>query len=90
MTNVIDYAYPPGVLGKVELRADITPGALTFTLVDGGAPFDPTSRGEVDINASVEDRQIGGLGIHLIRQIMDEVKYERIDNKNVLKLTKKY
>ncbi|MBO4340334.1 MAG: SpoIIE family protein phosphatase [Bacteroidales bacterium] len=90
VTNVIDYAYPPGILGKVELRADIAPGALTFTLLDGGVPFDPTARGEVDINASVEDRQIGGLGIHLVRQIMDEVKYERVDDKNVLILTKKY
>ena len=90
VTNVIDYAYPPGVLGKVELKADIDPGTLTFTLEDGGVPFDPTARGEVDINASVEDRQIGGLGIHLVRQIMDEVKYERVDDKNVLKLTKKY
>jgi len=90
VTNVIDYAYPAGTLGKVELSADVTPGALTFTLVDAGVPFDPTARGEVDINASVEDRQIGGLGIHLVRQIMDEVKYERRGDNNVLILTKKY
>ena len=90
VTNVIDYAYPAGTLGKVELRADITPGNLTFTLIDSGVAFDPTARGEVDVNASVEDRQIGGLGIHLVRQIMDEVKYERVDDKNVLKLTKKF
>ena len=90
VVNVINYAYPEGTAGEVLIDAATTDRALTFTITDGGKPFDPTAREEVDINASVEDRPIGGLGIHLVRQIMDDVRYERRGEKNVLILTKKY
>ena len=90
VVNVIDYAYPEGVAGEVDIDAATTDKALIFTITDKGKPFDPTSRGEVDINAGVEERPIGGLGIHLVRQIMDDVRYERRVDKNVLILTKKY
>lgn len=90
VTNVIDYAYPEGTAGEVEVVADIKDNTLSFTIMDSGTPFDPTARGEVDIDADVEDRPIGGLGIHLVRNIMDDVVYERRDSKNVLILTKKY
>ena len=62
---------------------------LIFTITDSGVPFDPTKKEEVDTTLSAEEREIGGLGIHLVRQIMDEVSYERIDDKNVLTLVKK-
>jgi anti-sigma regulatory factor (Ser/Thr protein kinase) len=52
-------------------------------------PFDPTSQVEADTSLSVEDRPIGGLGIYLVRQLMDSINYERIDGKNVLTLIKK-
>ena len=90
VVNVIDYAYPEGTSGEVIIDAAVTDTALTFTITDNGKPFDPTARPEVDINAGVEDRPIGGLGIHLVRQIMDDVRYERRGEKNVLVLTKKY
>ena len=90
VVNVIDYAYPEGTDGEVIVDAAVTEKAITFTITDNGKPFDPTSRGDVDINASVEDRPVGGLGIHLVRQIMDDVRYERRGGKNVLILTKKY
>ena len=90
VVNVIDYAYPEGVAGEVDIDAATTDKALIFTITDKGKPFDPTSRGEVDINAGVEERPIGGLGIHLVRQIMDDVRYERRGDKNVLILTKKH
>ena len=61
---------------------------MTFTITDSGIPFDPTQKEEADISLSVEEREIGGLGIHLVRQIMDEVRYERKDDKNVLTLIK--
>ena len=90
VTNVIDYAYPEGTEGEVLIDAAVTDKALTFTITDNGKPFDPTARPEVDINAGVEDRPIGGLGIPLVRQIMDEVRYERRGEKNVLIITKRY
>ena len=90
VVNVINYAYPEGTAGEVIIDAATTESAFSFTITDSGKPFDPTARKEVDINASVEDRPIGGLGIHLVRQIMDDVRYERRGEKNVLILTKKY
>lgn len=90
VTNVVLYAYPEGTEGDVIVDAAVTDKALTFTITDTGKPFDPTARPDVDINAGVEDRPIGGLGIHLVRQIMDDVRYERRGNKNVLIITKKY
>lgn len=90
VVNVINYAYPEGTEGEVNLDSAVTDGALTFTVTDCGKPFDPTARAKVDINAGVEERPVGGLGIHLVRQIMDDVRYERRGGKNVLILTKKY
>ncbi len=90
VTNVIDYAYPEGTVGNVDIDTAVTDTALTFTITDSGKPFDPTARAEVDIQADIEDRPVGGLGIHLVRKIMDEVRYERRGGRNVLILTKKY
>ena len=64
-------------------------GSIVFVLTDTGKEFDPTLAPEADITLSADEREIGGLGIFLIRQIMNEVRYERIDGKNVLTLEKK-
>lgn len=88
VANVIDYAYPEGVEGPVELEFKNTPRRLTFILTDEGKEFDPTAAPEVDINADVEHRRIGGLGIHLVRNIMDSVSYLRKDGKNILTMIK--
>lgn len=90
VANVILYAYPEGTDGEIILDLAPVKGALTFTITDSGKPFDPTAKEDVDVNAGVEERPVGGLGIHLVRQIMDEVRYERRAGKNVLILTKKY
>ena len=88
VTNVMLYAYP-GENGKVLIEAEKTPQRITFTISDSGIPFDPTQRPEADITLPAEDRAIGGLGIHLVRQIMDDIHYERKDNRNILTLVKK-
>ena len=88
VVNVIDYAYPSGVQGDIRLCAIANKDTLTFVISDDGKPFDPTTRAEVDITLSAEERNIGGLGIHLVRNIMDTVSYERKDNQNVLTLIK--
>ena len=88
VVNVMEYAYPEGTKGTVNIVATIADGTLSFVISDSGKPFDPTAKAEVDTTLSAEERPIGGLGIHLVRQIMDDVTYERKDNKNVLTLRK--
>ena len=84
VTNVMLYAYPGG---SGQVYVEFTP-PMTFTITDSGVPFDPTKKEEVDTTLSAEERPIGGLGIHLVKQIMDEVIYERTEDKNVLTLVK--
>ena len=88
VTNVIMYAYPADNYGSVELTASFSYGVLIFVLSDSGKPFDPTEMPDADTDSSVEDRPVGGLGIHLVRNIMDSVKYERRDGRNILTMTK--
>ena len=88
VTNVISYAYPEGTDGTVDIDARTDGGTITFIISDTGKAFDPTSREVVDVSAGLDERPIGGLGIHLIRQIMDVVSYERKDGRNILTITK--
>ena len=88
VTNVMCYAYPEGESGELELEAVRKDHGLEFILSDSGKPFDPTVVPDADTTASVEDRPIGGLGIYLVRTIMDSVRYERKDGKNYLYMSK--
>jgi sigma-B regulation protein RsbU (phosphoserine phosphatase) len=89
VVNVMDYAYPPGTKGEVDIEVKADADKLMFTISDNGVAFDPTAKAEVDTTLSAEERQIGGLGIHLVRHIMDNVEYERKDGRNILRLSKK-
>ena len=88
VVNVMEYAYPEGTVGKVNISASAEGDDVEFVISDSGTAFDPTAIDEVNIDLGVEDRQIGGLGIHLVRNIMDDIKYERKDGKNILTLYK--
>jgi anti-sigma regulatory factor (Ser/Thr protein kinase) len=89
VVNIINYAYPKEEHQYIYLSAKMNDGSIVLILTDTGKEFDPTAAPEADITLSADERQIGGLGIFLIRQIMNEVRYERIDGKNVLTLEKK-
>ena len=89
VVNVMNYAYPPGVRGDVTVEAASNDLRLKFTVIDSGQPFDPTVQKPVDITLPAKERRIGGLGIHIMRKIMDSINYERIGNLNVLTLRKK-
>ena len=89
VVNVMSYAYPAETMGSVNIEAIANERLLKFIISDWGTPFVPTAEKEVDTTLSAEDRPIGGLGIHLVRQIMDSSNYERTDGMNVLTLCKK-
>jgi sigma-B regulation protein RsbU (phosphoserine phosphatase) len=89
VVNVMDYAYPVGTQGDVCIELVAGQEGLTVIISDSGTPFDPTTRGEVDITLSAEERSIGGLGIMLTREYMDSMEYRREDGRNILTLTKK-
>lgn len=97
VSNVMLYAYPNKQNEQVfvefvkvqEQTAEGEIEKIVFTISDSGIPFDPTKQKPADTTLSVEERAIGGLGIHLVRQLMDEVTYRREDNKNILTLIKR-
>lgn len=88
--NVINYAYPEGQAGDIELtatKADNREG-LVVKIGDWGDPFDPLEEKEPDVHAPWQERRIGGLGIFMTKKIMDEVQYRRAGERNELTLTK--
>ena len=89
VSNVILYAYPEGTDNVIDIDATADGKSVSFVITDSGKPFDPTTKEEVDIDAKMADRPIGGLGIHLVRTIMDTVNYERKGEKNIFTITKK-
>lgn len=86
VSNVVKYGYHQGSEGVIDLTAQRTGNTITFTITDSGEPFDPTASDPVDTSLGIEDRPIGGLGIHLIKQMMDHVSYQYAGNKNILTL----
>ncbi len=89
ISNIIFYGYEDDMIHLIGIEFRTNREELSIKLIDGGKPFDPTIKEDPDTNLSVEDRPIGGLGIYLIKQLMDEVYYERLDHKNQLTMIKK-
>ena len=87
--NIASYAYRPET-GKATVRVEVTgePVSVTITFVDHGIPYDPLAKEDPDTGLSAEDREIGGLGIFMTKQIMDDVAYEYKDGQNILTLRK--
>ena len=88
VVNVMNYAFPKGVRSTILLEVNADDDEVSFELRDDGAPFDPTAMKEVDVDSLIKNNVIGGLGIHLIRQYMDAIAYERKDGQNVLTMRK--
>lgn len=87
--NVVNHGYG-GKDGEICITSDTDHGRVMITITDTGPAFDPTTIPPPDITAELEDRTIGGLGVHLIRSVMDEVIYTRDDDKNRLTMIKRY
>ncbi|MDR2781147.1 MAG: ATP-binding protein [Holosporaceae bacterium] len=84
VTNVISYAYPDGEEHDFTLEIDKKGDRITIKLVDSGIPFDPLGKVDPDVDSSIEERQIGGLGIFIVKQLSEVVEYSRVDDKNQL------
>ena len=87
--NIAHYAYKPET-GSATIRVEFVeePSAVIITFIDGGKPYDPLARKDPDITLSAEERQIGGLGIYLVKKTMDDVIYNYKDGKNILTIKK--
>jgi len=88
VSNVIFYAYPEGKTADIELTAECTGHTLTFVLSDKGREFDPTMKEDIDTETDPADRELGGLGIYIVKNIMNEVTYQRLEGKNLLTMKK--
>lgn len=88
-SNIANYAYNPEI-GKATVKFEVqnNPQAVVITFMDNGKPFDPLLREDPNIKLAAEDRDIGGLGIFMVKKTMDSVEYEYKDNHNILKIKK--
>uniref|UniRef100_A0A7C4VS76 ATP-binding protein n=1 Tax=Desulfatirhabdium butyrativorans TaxID=340467 RepID=A0A7C4VS76_9BACT len=90
LVNVVSYAYDePGGMVRISTFIDEAHSFWCIQIIDEGKPFDIASAGEPDLDAPLSERQIGGLGVYLIRKLMDDVRYERMGSRNVLTLSVK-
>lgn len=88
--NIAHYAYTPKIgLATVRFDAVLEPKAVAITFVDCGVPYDPLAKPDPDVTLSAEERQIGGLGIYMVKKSMDDMKYEYRDGQNILTIVKK-
>ena len=89
--NIARYAYPPGQPGWALIRCqlDQAPLRITVQFVDSGVPFNPLKKKDADITLSADARQIGGLGILMVKRSMDEISYAYENGQNILTLVKK-
>lgn len=90
LNNVISYGFNDGQRHFIDISLESTANSLIVSIADDGMPFNPLDETAPDTTLSIEDRQIGGLGIHLAIKLVDDVRYQRTADKNVLTLTKSF
>ena len=88
--NIAHYAYNPEV-GSATVRVEVIedPLAVTITFIDNGVPYDPLAKADPDTTLRAEERDIGGLGIYMVKKSMDDITYEYKDGQNILTIKKK-
>ena len=90
MTNTIAYAWPSGGDHELMLVIDVSDGIVVAVVSDDGIDFDPLEVPPPDLESSLEDRPVGGLGVHFMKTLMDEVVYRREGDRNVLTMRKSF
>ncbi|MDA3797520.1 MAG: SpoIIE family protein phosphatase [Kiritimatiellae bacterium] len=88
IVNVISYAFPDESVHEIEVRLWHKENNIKIEIIDDGIPFDPTKQDAPDVDAPLEKREIGGLGIHFIKESTDDFTYERKDNHNIVTMHK--
>ena len=86
--NVASYAYGGGT-GNVTVRFSCEDSVVSVSFIDSGAPFDPTQKADPDTSLPASEREVGGLGIFMVKKSMDALEYEYRDNKNIVTIKKK-
>ena len=86
--NVASYAYKNG--GEVELKVEAKNGEISITFIDSGLKFNPLEMDDPNIDAKAEERRIGGLGIFMVKNMMDKIEYKYENNQNILTIVKNY
>ncbi len=89
VTNVISYGFPQGGKHSLEVDLSLEGDMLSAVLTDDGKPFDPRQSPEPDMTCPLEDRPIGGLGIHLVRKLVETLDYERTEDRNILRFKRR-
>ncbi len=89
LSNIARYAYQPSV-GPVTVCAEVMrePLAVVLTFIDRGRPFDPLKSTDPDISLSSDERELGGLGIYIVKKSMDEITYAYQEGRNILRIRK--
>ena len=88
VTNVISYAYHDGGDHRILIDVTLMDGVFTARIEDDGVPYDPLARDPPELDVPLEERRIGGLGVHLVKNLMDDVTYVRQHDRNVLTMRK--
>ena len=88
VSNIIFYAYPEGVEATIELLAECDGKELTLILSDQGRAFDPTLKENFDMDVNPAERELGGMGIFIVKNIMNQVTYQRLEGRNLLTMKK--
>lgn len=88
--NIAHYAYNPEV-GAATVRVEVTenPLSVVITFIDNGVPYDPLAKADPDVTLSAEEREIGGLGIYMVKKSMDDISYEYKNGQNILRIKKR-
>lgn len=88
ITNTINYGYIDNEIHMIDIFMDIENNNIVIKIIDDAKEFNPLSKDEVNTDKELEQRQIGGLGIHIVKQKTDDIYYERSGDRNILKLVK--
>jgi len=88
LTNIVDYGYTDDAEHEIRIRLRVIGNVLEATIEDDGIPFNPLQKDAPDVSAPLKERRIGGLGIHFVKNLMDETRYDRVGDQNCLVLRK--
>lgn len=90
LTNIVDYGYTDDAEHEIRITLQVLDNSLEALIEDDGVPFNPLTSAAPDLGAPLQPRRVGGVGIHFVRKLMDEVAYDRVGDRNRLVLRKRF